>query len=246
MTRSTLILMLATAVVLAGCATPEEGDGPTPPTDGTPTTPTGPTSPTPNGTDGNGTAPPLTNGTRLSLNESFENETIAPWQTNFELPEDPNAEGNETVAWNITTSTNQSRSGNRSAAFAIDGRQDDGTIWVWRQFNVTPNQSYRVNLSAWAWSESESFNQIGSLVMYVGTTAPGAEADFDPDSETNMSTALRDALDVADEGWTQYNLTWDTPLLENGTLFVAVGVTIVWETEKVWYVDDVMLEIAPR
>ena len=62
--------------------------------------------------------------------DDFENN-MSNWTIDSQVPEDPNNPGHS-VVWLVERSTNQSFSGNYSVLCWIDGRQDDGTIWITR------------------------------------------------------------------------------------------------------------------
>lgn len=59
------------------------------------------------------------------------------------------------------------------------------------------------------------------------------------------SGGLREPLHL-EAGWREYAFEWSTPELSPGTLYVAVGTTVVWETGATHFVDDVAVELAPR
>lgn len=185
-------------------------------------------------------------GTTETVTEGFE-DGVKAWTPGSDVPEDPNRPG-ETVAWNITPSDERARGGDWSALYELDGRQDDGTIWLTRQIRVEPGQAYRANVSAWAYSASESFNTRAHLVVSLAEQPPEAEEDFpepgnnttgDPDAERG---GLREALDQA-EGWREYRFGWTVPSDANRTLHLAVGISAVWETELEFWVDDVTVEL---
>lgn len=181
----------------------------------------------------------------MTIDTSFE-DGIVVWTKGSDVPDDPNRPGE--VAWNITSSTERARTGDRSVAFQLDGRQDDGTIWIVQPIRVEPDQRYRANVSAWAYSEAESFNTIAHLVMRLGHQAPQAEEDFPPPGENSTGKAnataggLREALDQQ-AGWKRYRFTWTVPASQARTLYMAVGISAVWETEMTYHVDDLSIHL---
>lgn len=204
-----------------------------------------PTDPTETPTDPPGTTP----GGPVTFSEDFETDGLAGWAKDADVPDDPNEPG-EKVDWNITISQDQARSGTQAVEYSIDGRQDDGTIWIVKRIDVEAGQSYQANVSAWAWSASESFNTIANLVMYLGTSEPTGEGSFPQsgqsgDIEGADAGGLREPLNRA-EGWEEYTFEWTTPELESDVLFVAVGITVVWETHMTYFVDDVQVDLEPQ
>lgn len=180
--------------------------------------------------------------------EGFETG-LDGWERGADVPEDPNDPG-QPVDWRIVRSTELAAAGSASLQYVLDGRQDDGTIWVQRTLPVEAGRTYAVSMRAEAWSPSESFNTIAHLVMYAGAQPPTAEASFPPPG-TNSSDAgvaptggLREPLNQA-EGWRPYAFTWETPALEADAIVVAVGISAVWETEMTYFVDDVTVSAVP-
>ncbi|MFW6152830.1 MAG: hypothetical protein ACOC42_00565 [Halobacteriota archaeon] len=184
----------------------------------------------------------------FELTEGFE-DGLEGWEREADVPDDPNNPG-ETVAWSIDRSTDQAASGEFSLAYDLDGRQDDGTIWVVTDLEVEPDRRYDARMSAMAWSESESFNTLAYLVMYLGPNRPTDEESFPGPNENSTGQGwdiggLREPLNRA-EGWERYEFTWRTPRTSTGILYVAIGVTVVWETQIRYFVDDVSVVLESR
>ncbi len=188
-------------------------------------------------------------GSSETVQDDFETG-IDAWNPRADVPEDPNREDQD-VAWDIVPSDEVARSGDWSVAFQLDGLQDDGTIWLERPFQIEADQAYRANVSLWAHSENESFNQRAHLVMHVGHEAPEAEEDFPaPGEATNASSqaptgGLRLPLDRA-QGWSEYTFEWPVPPAEereDRALYVAFGISAVWETELEYHVDDLKITL---
>jgi hypothetical protein len=182
------------------------------------------------------TSKPPGNGTpsaRASLADGFESG-LADWVQDQDLPLDPNRPG-QTVAASVTLSTAQAYGGARSARFAIDGTQGDGTVWLEHQFSVLGDQNYRVTLTFAFWSESQSDNAV-AFVAAIGTNErPKREQDFDTSRVTNLTA-----------GWRQYSYTFDLTTDATGRVWVGYGVTVAFETQLIYYIDDVSITIEPR
>lgn len=164
------------------------------------------------------------------VTEDFEGD-IGDWAVKGYVPQDPNNPG-QTVDWHIIRVSNVSRSGTYSMEFFIDGRQDDGTIWLERKISAGENAQIRVNVSFWLYSEQESVNTIAAVVAYAGNSKPQVEDDFA-------------VVGVANEqaGWKNYAYTTDLTTDSNGEIWVSVGISVRWETLMTYYVDDVQIEI---
>ena len=176
---------------------------------------------------------PPDNEEPVVFSDSFETG-LAAWTQGSDVPEDPNNPG-QPVAWSIEQSDVQAEDGQYSAEFYLDGQQDDGTIWLVREFDVTAGRTYAVTLSFSLWSETESFNTLAKVAVYAGGKAPAAEADFNVDMAAN---------EVA--GWKTYTYMADATATSNGKIRVAFGISAVFETEMTYYIDDVEIEISPR
>ncbi len=214
------LFAVAIAVTAAACG-PAASPTPAPPT---PTSMPSPTEePTPTGT-------PIPVDLPLSFQESFE-QGLDPWQKGADVPEDPDRPG-EPVAWTIELSSDEVLDGDTAARFFLDGSQDDGTIWLMRPFDVAADGAVRVHLTFDLWSASESFNTLAKVSAYAGAQAPVEEADFDVSQAANLA-----------EGWHTYEYAFDVEL-DDDQVWVALGISAVWETEMTYYVDDVRIDIA--
>lgn len=169
----------------------------------------------------------------VTYRDGFE-DGLDDWTKGADVPDDPNNPGQK-VAWAITRSTTQASEGEASAKFTLDGRQDDGTIWLRRSFAASPLQDYTAIVDFRLWSESESFNLIARPAVYVGNAAPTMEEQFDLSQAANL-----------EPGWRRYiyeDLEVSTGL--DGRVHVAVGLSVFFETEITYYIDDVRIEIEP-
>jgi len=170
------------------------------------------------------------------ITEDFEQnlgeENFGEWSANKQVPQDPNNPGH-LVQWHIRRASNVSRSGAYSAELFIDGKQDDGTIWLERKISVKQNAQIRLSVSFWLYSEQESFNTIAAVVAYAGIAKPAVEEDF---------AVVGSANEVA--GWKNYVCEANVNTDSTAEAWVAVGISVRWETTMTYYIDDVKIEIA--
>ena len=151
----------------------------------------------------------------------------------------------------VTLSDEHARSGERSLRLFTGGEHDDGTAWVVRDVAVTPDVAYDATVTVHAWSASESFNTLRHLVAFLGPYEPVVEEDFPAAGENSSGTdglatgGLREPLDL-EAGWRSYSFTWRAPPVEGDRLWLAVGVSVVWETDRADFLDDVAVELVPR
>jgi len=164
-------------------------------------------------------------------NESFESG-LGEWSKDAHVPLDPNNPGHY-VFWNISRTNSLAYSGSYSLNFSIDGRQDDGTIWIERRIPVKPYSNIQVKVSFHLYSESENqVNIIAGVVVFVGT--------YDPEVEDNFQS-LGQANQVS--GWKEYNYIASLNTSSSDEVWVAVGITVLWETYMNYYIDSVTIHI---
>ncbi|AWB27738.1 hypothetical protein [Halococcoides cellulosivorans] len=156
-------------------------------------------------------------------NPSFESG-LDGWTIGRDLPEDPNNAG-EPVDSSVAVTDRVASDGDRALACTIDGSADDGTVWVEQRVDLSGVSEVSVD----GFSAQESFNTIAKLAVYAGPDPDGdlTESDFD------TSKATEDH-----EGWETY--TYDVD--HDGPGLVAVGISVVWETEVTRVLDDVRLD----
>ena len=154
-------------------------------------------------------------------NPSFERGLIG-WKPDRDLPTDPNT--GDPVRTSVSITEQVSSEGDRALSLFLDGQQDDGTLWVQQRVNLS--EADRVSVDVY--SEQESFNTITKVAVYAGTDPgrPLVEGDFD---------TSREVEDHA--GWQTYTY----PVEPVVTGLVAVGVSVVWETEVTRFLDNVVL-----
>lgn len=157
------------------------------------------------------------------------------WIIDRDVPMDPNNPGYE-VNWSITRAENASRaySGTHSLKLFIDGRQDDGVIWIEKNYTLKADKNYRVTVSFQFYCGTVSFNTITLVVGYCNTTNPEVEADF-----------VEGILGTGEEApeWKEYSRTVTVRTGNDGIIWIAVGMSVVWETEITHYIDDLLVEI---
>jgi hypothetical protein len=171
--------------------------------------------------------------TNIVQSQGFE-EGFGDWVSDADVPLDPNNPG-QPVEWHVSLVSNISHSGQNSLRLFIDGSQDDGTVWVEKEVDVPRNSLIRVVLSFWFYSAEQSDNEIAVVCAYANLANPEVEADF---------TFLGSANEVA--GWRDYSLMTSLYSGSSGKLWVAVGISVSWETRMTYYVDDIEIKTGPE
>jgi hypothetical protein len=164
-------------------------------------------------------------------NEDFEND-FGGWTGDADVPPDPN-NPDSPVDWNASRVTSPAKSGQYSVELYIDGRQDDGTVWIEKALSTKRNSQIQVKVSFDLYSESESFNVIAAVVGFAETSNPEVEADF---------SVLGQANEVS--GWKRYTHTATLETDSSGEVWVAVGISVRWEAEMTYNLDDVEVTIS--
>ncbi len=167
----------------------------------------------------------------ITYNEGFEQD-FGGWTEDADVPPDPN-NPDAHVDWNLSRTTSPAKSGQNSVKLYIDGRQDDGTVWIEKALSARRNTQIQVKVSFEVYSESESFNVIAAVVGFAGTSDPEVEADF---------TVLGQANEVS--GWKRYTHTVTLKTDSSGEVWVALGISVRWETEMTYNLDDVEVTIS--
>lgn len=162
------------------------------------------------------------------VNGSFE-EDWAGWSIGRHLPDDPNRPPGRKVASEVGVTTKRATDGTKACRLFIDGKQDDGTVWVQQPVDLSGTEYLAVDYRV-----SESFNEIRIAATYTGPVPdePLTEQDFD--TERPLEGHER-------SGWKTfaYDVTHD------GRGLVAVGFTIVWETGAEVVLDNIRLTSDP-
>lgn len=179
----------------------------------------------------------------VELREGFE-DGLGAWTTDSHVGPD----AGDAFESRVEPTNERARSGQRSLSLFTEGNHDDGTAWVVRAVDVDPDTRYRARGSAYYWSEQESFNVVRHAVVYLGPDRPTVEEDFPPPNANSTTDdtgvgGLREPLDRA-AGWNEYAFEWST---EPGSdrLYFALGVSVVWETDRTDFVDDASLVLEP-
>ncbi|MFB6130090.1 MAG: hypothetical protein ABEJ28_04615 [Salinigranum sp.] len=223
MRRRTFIAAVGSAGVagFGGCSAPPTGDSGTRPS----ATTDRPETPTPATTDGPGTqsSAPTDRPSARVRNPDFESG-LDGWTPGRDVPTDPNT--GRPVASRVAVSSDRAASGDRSLALSIDGRQDDGTVWVQQRVDFSGVTALAVSVYA----PGESFNTITKVAAYAGPTPAGGTL------REELFDTTRPVEDHA--GWK----TYEYAVGADGAGLLAVGVSVVWETEVTRYLDDVRLK----
>ena len=142
------------------------------------------------------------------ISEGFESG-FGEWRKDAHVPLDPNNPGYD-IFWDISRTNSLAYSGSYSLNFSIDGRQDDGTIWIERSIPVKNYSNIQVRVSFQLYSEFD-FQILGPANQVLG--------------------------------WKEYNHKVNLNTGSSDEIWIALGITVNWETYMSYNIDDVRIEI---
>jgi hypothetical protein len=116
-------------------------------------------------------------------------------------------------------------------SFYLDGRNDDGTIWIERTIDL-PAGDVGLTMTFWLSSASQGSVNTWPVVAYAGEKNPSLESDFTSVGHTEQAV-----------GWTQYKYGNKFSNKAATTIYVAVGISATWETERTYPVDLVEITV---
>ena len=154
---------------------------------------------------------------------SFE-ESLTGWSVGTDLPTKP-GDSTDPVAHSVSITTERASDGTHSMALYIEGSADDGTIWVEQPVNITRASTVTIDV----YSEQQSFNRLSEVAFFAGKKPQDglSESDFNREN------------DIEDHaGWKTYSY----PVGDlTGSVTLAVGMNVVWETGIRRFFDNVRL-----
>lgn len=146
------------------------------------------------------------------------------WTADADVPFDANIDLSR--QWRIVGTRTEAYEGHGALQLYLDGRSDDGTIWVERSFPVDPNTTVNVDLS---FAFGKTLDAATHPVYSIGFSDPEVEEDF---------TWL-----TLGNGWQVHHVLRSLATGSNTRLWVAVGLTVTWEIEVVHYLDRIAVSV---
>ena len=153
--------------------------------------------------------------------ESFERD-LGGWQ--------PDSDG-KARKWLVYRTPERALDGRYSLAYLVDGANDDGTVWIERSLPAPPRASVAVRVSFWLYSPVQDI---------TGWPVVGTAAVRDPEAEADLPVigyAGRTA------GWARYAFDTRVQTGDAASIFVAVGISVTWETIRTHHVDLVEVTV---
>jgi hypothetical protein len=145
------------------------------------------------------------------------------------------------INWNVSVSAEAARTGINAAKFSVDNRTDAAKVWLERSFDVTPNRTYDVTLNFdFGTTDFGGFNDW--------TVIAGAQP-FSPqtvdDLPMNGGSTTGSDEPITGLAWIPKTVTQRVTAGPTGKLYVTVGVWGTWESQRVYFIDNVEVTMAP-
>jgi len=174
--------------------------------------------------------------------ESFE-QNFGDWEMDFDVPIDYDTGGPRDCS--ITRVQGQAKQGSYSVQMSIDGRSDDGTVWLTKAIPVFPESEYEIHLSFWHWRENDPdhVNTSYHVVGFIGNYPPETETDFEILDGLVLVNNANPGQGNQYPRWENYTLT---RTVESGSMqyiWVGFGMTAVYETWISVLMDYVSVEV---
>lgn len=134
--------------------------------------------------------------------------------------------------------------GNKSVRLDIDGRHDDGSVWLLASIPVIslrlPGTIHSLEISGWVWSAVQSNVNVWPIIAAIRESRPSSnetkqEEDFERIGYTEEKS-----------GWTEYTLRKRKFILPDepeSIIYFAFGISATWETQRTYWIDYLTIKI---
>ncbi|UCE13689.1 MAG: hypothetical protein JSV04_00605 [Candidatus Heimdallarchaeota archaeon] len=134
--------------------------------------------------------------------------------------------------------------GNKSIRLDIDGRHDDGSVWLLASISVaslgSPGTEHSLELSGWLWSSVQSNINVWPIIAAIGEYKPSSNDTKQEEDFTRIGYTEEKA------GWTEYILKkhkFTLPNNEESLIYFAFGISVTWETQRTYWIDYLSIKI---
>lgn len=129
--------------------------------------------------------------------------------------------------------------GNHSVELFMDGRHDDGVVWLEKKFQVR-EMTEKIHLSGHIFSEFESAVNNWAVLIYIGLQNPETETDL---RGINDEGIIGRTEEVA--GWQSYSRSVSMTVPAHTIVYLAFGISITSEYNRTYYIDALMYNWVP-
>lgn len=134
--------------------------------------------------------------------------------------------------------------GNRSVRLDIDGRHDDGSVWLLASIPVSslgsPGTEHSLSISGWVWSSIQSNINVWPIIAAIGENEPSSNETKQEEDFTKIGYTEEKA------GWTEYTLEevrFTFPNKKESLIYFAFGISVTWETLRTYWIDYLTIKI---
>lgn len=175
---------------------------------------------------GNNTNLPVTETYEYSFETSMEGWTVR----GIDLLNPP-------INWSVNRTQTESYSGEYSVQLYLENFNDAGKIWIEKEYNVKPNSNYQVSISYYF--GTADYGDINLFTLITGASAKSPEQVTD----LIFQGSTGHGQDTTNLVWLEKQFTFHVETNLEGTLFAYIGVWGTWETIRLYFFDDVVIEI---
>lgn len=133
----------------------------------------------------------------------------------------------------VGTTTEQASSGSASLGLAVDNVGGAAKIWVTRELEVTPDQSYTVDLTLKVGSVDPASAAPWKVIAGTRSAAPSSAAELPMQDETGAGTPGGGAA------WTPKSYSFPAKADEDGRLFLTLGIWATSAGQRTYWIDEV-------
>jgi hypothetical protein len=145
------------------------------------------------------------------------------------------------IAWSITPSAENARTGLQSVKVSVDNRTDAAKVWLERSFDLLPSRTYDVTVAFdFGTTDFGDFN-LWTIMAGALPASPQTVDDL-PMTGDNTSAGSEPVTGVV---WLHKTYTTRVTTGPSGKLYVPVGVWGTWETQRVYFLDNLEVTLSP-
>lgn len=144
---------------------------------------------------------------------------------------------NPPINWSVNQSSLMAYNGSYSIQLLLENLNDAGKIWMQRNFTVKPNTEYQVTVSYYFGSADYGDINLFTLITGASTRNPQNADDLIYQGDTGHHQNTTNLV------WMKKNFTFNVQTRSDATIYVYIGVWGTWETTRIYFVDDVSINI---
>lgn len=144
------------------------------------------------------------------------------------------------VDWDVSVTGEEAVEGERSVRFRLSNLNDMGKIWIQRPFQLSANQAYEVVVRYRFGTSDAGEVNLWRLLTGVHLDPPVTRGHLTVQGDTGHEGEGPGLV------WTEKSFTFQARTAADARLWVSVGVWGTFETERIYYVDDLTVSFTRR